>query len=60
MRRRSRGTEWEFGISRHKLLYTGQTDNVLLHSTGSRSIRIRFTINPAMNHHGREYETRMH
>ena len=42
--------DWEFGISRCKLLHTGWINNkVLLYSTGS-SIQY-----PVINHHGKEY-----
>ena len=49
--RRWRGggeTDWEFGISRWKLLYTGWINNkVLLPSTGS------YIHCPVINHHGK-------
>ena len=45
------GMEWEFGISRCKLLYTGWINNkVLLHSTGN------YIQYPVINHNGKEYE----
>ena len=45
------GTEWEFGISRGKLLYIGWINNkVLLYSTG---IYIQY---PVTNHNGKKYE----
>ena len=45
------GTDWEFGISRYKLLYIGWLDNkVLLYSTGNH---IQY---PGINHKGREYQ----
>ena len=44
------GKEWEFEISRHKLLYIGWINNkVLLYSTGNY---IRY---PVINHNGKEY-----
>ena len=49
-RRRGR-KDWEFGISRCKLLYIGWINNkVLLYSTGS------YTQYPMINHNGKEYE----
>ena len=43
--------DWEFGISRYKLLYIEQINNkVLLCRTGSYIQR------PMINHHGKEYE----
>ena len=46
-----RGMEWEFGISRCKLLYTEWINNkVLLHSTGNY---IQYSV---INHNGKEYE----
>ena len=45
------GKDWEFGISRCKLLYIGWISNkVLLYSTGS-SIQ-----HPMIYHNGKEYE----
>ena len=45
------GMEWEFGISRGKLLYVGWINNkVLLYSTGN------YIHSPGINHHGKEYE----
>ena len=42
--------EWEVGVSRCKLLYTGWTNNkVLLYSTGN------YTQYPMTNHNGEEY-----
>ena len=55
----SRGTEWETGISRHKLVHTGQSNKALLRSTGSQSIAMRSSINPAVDQHGKEHETRL-
>ena len=44
------GMDWEFGISRCKLLYIGQVNNkVLLYSTGNC---IQY---PAINQNGKEY-----
>ena len=46
-----RGRDWEFGVSRDKLLHIGWIDNkFLLHSTGS------YVQNPVTNHNGKEYE----
>ena len=43
--------DWEFGISRCKLLYIGWINNkVLLYSTG------KYIQYPVINHHGKEYE----
>ena len=43
--------DWEFGISRGKLLYTGWINNkVLLYSTGN------YIQNPVINHNEKEYE----
>ena len=48
------GKDWEFGISRCKLLYTGWTNNrVLLYSTGN------YIQSPGINHNGKEYEKSM-
>ena len=45
------GMDWEFEISRYKLIYIRWTNNkVLLYSTGNY---IRY---PVMNHNGKEYE----
>ena len=45
------GKNWEFGISRCKLVYIGLINNkVLLYSTG---ISIQY---PVVNHNGKEYE----
>ena len=45
------GTEWEFGISRGKLLYIGWINNkVLLHSSEN------YIQYPVTNHSGKEYE----
>ena len=42
--------EWEFGISRCKLLYIGwMNNNVLLYNTGN------YIPYPVMNHNGKEY-----
>ena len=43
--------DWEFGISRCKLLYIEQINNkVLLYSTGN------YIQCPVKNHHGKEYK----
>ena len=45
------GKDWEFGISRCKLAYTGWINNkVLVYSTGS------YIQYPGINHNGKEYE----
>ena len=45
------GMDWEFGISRCKLLYIGWiTNKVLLYSTKN------YIQYPMMNHNGKEYE----
>ena len=45
------GKDWEFGISRCKLLYRGWISNkVLLYSTGN------YIQYPVINHNGKEYE----
>ena len=45
------GMDWEFWISRCKLLYIGWVNNkVLLYSTGN------YIQNPVINHNGKEYE----
>ena len=44
-------TDWEFGISRYKLLHIGQISNkILLYSTGN------YIQCPVINHNGKEYE----
>ena len=48
--RRWGGKDWEFGISRCKLLYIGWINRILLYSTGN-SIQYR-----VINHNGKEYE----
>ena len=46
--------DWEFGISRCKLLYTEYINTkILLHSTGN------YIQCPMINHNGKEYEKRM-
>ena len=45
-----RGMDWEFGISRYKLLYIGWINKVLLYSTGN------YIQYPIINHNGKEYE----
>ena len=48
------GKDWEFGMSRHKLLYTGWINNkVLLFSTGN------YIQYPVKNHNRKEYLKRM-
>ena len=43
--------DWEFGISRYKLLYTEWMNNkVLLYSTGN------YIQYPVINHNGKEYK----
>ena len=50
-RRCGGGMDWEFGISRCKLLYSEWIDNkVLLYSTGN------YIQHPMINHNGKEYE----
>ena len=45
-----RGTEWEFGVSRCKLLHLEWINNkVLLYSTGN------YIQSPGINHNGKEY-----
>ena len=45
------GKDWEFGISRCKLVYAGWINNkVLLYSTGD------YIQYPVINHNGKEYE----
>ena len=45
------GMDWEFEISRHKLLYIEWINNkVLSHSTGN------YIQHPVINHNGKEYE----
>ena len=43
------GVEWEFGVSRCELLYTGWINKVLLCSTGN------YIQYPMINHNGKEY-----
>ena len=46
-----RGVDWEFGISRCKLLYTEWINNkVLLYSTGN------YSQYPVIHYNGKEYE----
>jgi len=49
--RRGRGRmDWEFGVSRHKLLYIEWIDNkVLLYSTGN------YIQHPVINHNGKAH-----
>ena len=50
-RLRDRGKDWEFRISRCKLLYIGWiNNNVLLYSTEN------YIQYPVINHNGKEYE----
>ena len=42
--------DWEFGISRGKLLYIGWINKVLLYSKGN------YIQHPVINHNGKEYE----
>ena len=50
-RRGQGGKDWEFGISRCKLLYIGWINNiVLLYSTGN------YIQYPVINYNGKEYE----
>ena len=45
------GKDWEFGISRRKLLYIGWINNkALLYSTGN------YIQYPVINHNGKEYK----
>ena len=44
------GIDWEFGISRCKLVYIGWINKVLLDSIGN------YIQYPVKNHHGKEYE----
>ena len=44
------GMDWEFGISRCKLLYTERINKVLQYSTGN------YSQYPIINHNGKEYE----
>ena len=45
------GKDWEFGVSRCKLLYRGWINNkVLLYSTGN------YIQYPVINHNGKEYK----
>ena len=49
------GMDWEFGISRCKLLYTGWINNkVLLYNTRN------YIQYPVINHNGKEYEKETH
>ena len=55
MREDGGGMDWEFGISKCKLLYIEWINNkFLLYSTGSY---IKY---PIINHNGKEYEKRMY
>ena len=50
-----RGTDWESGVGRCKLLHIEWMDNkVLLYSTGN------YSQHPVINHNGKEYKKRMH
>ena len=49
-RKGGRGMDWEFGVSRCKLLHLVWINNeVLLYSTGD------YIQSPGINHHGKEY-----
>ena len=49
-----RGVEWEFGVSRNKLLYINWINNkILLYSTGN------YIQSSGINHNGKEYKIRM-
>ena len=49
------GNDWEFGISRCKLLHLEWINNkVLLYSTGN------YIQSPGINHNGKEYKKRMY
>ena len=49
--RGGKGLDWEFGVSRCKLVYIGWINNkVLLYSTGN------YSQYPVINHNGKEYE----
>ena len=43
------GMEWEFGVSRSKLLYIGWINKVLVYSKGN------YIQYPVINHNAREY-----
>ena len=45
------GTDWEFGISRYKLLYIGRLDNKVLRYSTENHIQY-----PVINHNGKENE----
>ena len=45
-----RGMDWEFGVKRCKLLYTGWINKVLVNGTGN------YIQYPVINHNGKEYE----
>ena len=50
-RKDGRGMDWEFGVSRYKLLHTGWVNNkVLLYSTGNY---IQYLV---INHNGKRYK----
>ena len=49
------GKDWEFGVSRHKLLYTGCINNrVLLYSTEN------YVQYPDISHNVKKYEKNVH
>ena len=49
-----RGTDWELGVSRWKLLHVEWVNKkVLLYSTGN------YIQSPGINHNGKEYKKRM-
>ena len=45
-----RGLNWEFGISKYKLLHIEWINKVLLYSTGN------YILYPGINHNGKEYK----
>ena len=44
-----KGVDWEFGVSRYKLLYIAWINNVLLYSTGN------YIESPVISHNGNAY-----
>ena len=48
------GMDWEFGISRCKLLYIEWVNKVLLYSTGN------YIQYPVINHNGKEYKNNVY
>ena len=54
-RKNGEGVDWEFGISRCKLVYIEQINNkVLLYSTGN------YLQHPVINYNEQEYEKRVY